>query len=53
MSELLLATELTAEQQEYLHTVQSSAESLLTIVNEILDFSKIQADQPERPTHRR
>ncbi len=43
MSEVLLGTELNAEQREYLLVVQSSAESLLTIINEILDFSRIEA----------
>lgn len=43
MAELLLSTDLSAEQQEYAETIQGSAEALLTILNEILDFSKIEA----------
>jgi PAS domain S-box-containing protein len=43
MTELALETRITREQREYLSTIQSSAESLLTLVNEILDFSKIEA----------
>jgi len=43
ISDLLLKTELDGEQQEYAATMQSSAESLLTILNDILDFSKIEA----------
>jgi two-component system, sensor histidine kinase and response regulator len=43
MSEILLDTELTPEQQEYARTVHDSGEILLTIINDILDFSKIEA----------
>ena len=43
MTELVLGTELTATQREYLTLVLQAGESLLTIINEILDFSKIEA----------
>jgi two-component system sensor histidine kinase/response regulator len=43
MTELTLETELTPQQREYLGAVQSSAESLLSLLNDILDFSKIEA----------
>ncbi len=47
MTELVLDTTLSEEQQEYLNTVQSSSESLLNLINDILDFSKIEAGQIE------
>lgn len=47
MVELLLDTELTPDQLRSAELVRSSAESLLTILNEILDFSKIDAGHME------
>lgn len=43
MGELLSQTDLDAEQQQFLGHIQSSSESLLHIVNDILDYSKIAA----------
>ncbi|TAA48676.1 ATP-binding protein [Corallincola spongiicola] len=41
--ELLLSDELSAQQSKYLQRVQSSTEHLLSIINDILDYSKIEA----------
>ncbi len=43
MTELVLETELTAEQREDLGLVKISTESLLTAIDDILDFSEIDA----------
>jgi signal transduction histidine kinase/ligand-binding sensor domain-containing protein/CheY-like chemotaxis protein len=50
MTELALETSLTAEQREYLLTVQSSSASLLGILNEVLDLSSIEAGKTESET---
>ena len=43
MTELALSTALSAEQRGFLVTVKSSADRLLSIINEILDYSKLEA----------
>jgi PAS domain S-box-containing protein len=45
MTDLTLETELTSEQRDYIETVKLSADSLLTVINDILDYSKIEADK--------
>jgi signal transduction histidine kinase/CheY-like chemotaxis protein len=47
MTDLVLDTELSGEQQECLKTVKLSGESLLVLINDILDFSKIEAGKME------
>lgn len=47
MIDLSLLTELDGEQREFLETAKSSAKSLLTIIGDILDYSKIEADKIE------
>jgi two-component system, sensor histidine kinase and response regulator len=43
MAHLALKTDLTPKQLDYLNKIQSSANSLLGIINDILDYSKIEA----------
>ncbi len=47
MTDLTLSTELTAEQREYLGTVKSAVDGLLTLINDVLDLSKIEAGRLE------
>ncbi|MDK9707123.1 MAG: ATP-binding protein [Desulforhopalus sp.] len=47
MTELALAGTLTPQQRYCLETVQSSSELLLTLINDILDLSKIEAGKLE------
>jgi PAS domain S-box-containing protein len=43
MTDLLLGTELTGEQREFAEVVRASGEALLHVIDDILDYSKIEA----------
>src|SRR5208282_5684700 len=47
MAELVLSSEITAQQCDYLTMLESSANSLLRVINDILDFSKIESGRLE------
>lgn len=47
MTEIMLRTEVTEEQAEYLSNIKVSGDSLLNIINDILDFSKIESGKME------
>lgn len=45
MSHLILQTQLSKKQENYIQKIDSSSRNLLEIINDILDFSKIEAGQ--------
>ena len=47
MNAILLGTQLTEEQRECAIAVRESAESLLAVINDILDISKLEAGRLE------
>ena len=50
MNSLLLKTELSDEQRSYARTIRSSGKALLTLINDILDRSKVEAGKLELVT---
>jgi signal transduction histidine kinase/DNA-binding response OmpR family regulator len=51
MTELLLHTQLTLQQREFVEIIHTSSNALLTIINEILDFSKIESGKLDIEKH--
>jgi len=51
MTNLLLDTQLSDKQRNFVDIVKSSSNSLLTIINDILDFSKIESGKLELENH--
>jgi two-component system, sensor histidine kinase and response regulator len=47
MTELVLGTQLSTEQRQYLNMVYEAGQSLLGVINDILDFSKVEAGKLE------
>jgi two-component system sensor histidine kinase/response regulator len=47
MTDLVLETNLTPEQEEYITGVKKSAESMMTLINDLLDFTKVEAQKVE------
>ncbi|TNJ65801.1 GAF domain-containing protein [Paenibacillus hemerocallicola] len=51
MTDLLLESDLTPEQKEYAHIIRKSMDALLTVMNDILDFTKMESGRMELEEH--
>jgi len=51
MASLLSATSLSKEQEEYTETIKNCGDALLSIINDVLDFSKIESGSMELDQH--
>jgi PAS domain S-box-containing protein len=51
MAQLLALTQLTDEQQDFVQTILDSGDALLTVINDILDFTKIGSGNLELESH--
>ncbi len=47
MTDLVLETNLSPEQEEYITGIKKSAESMMTLINDLLDFTKVEAKKLE------
>ena len=50
MTDLVLETNLTPEQEEYITGIKKSAESMMSLINDLLDFTKVEAQKVELET---
>ncbi|OZQ63041.1 hybrid sensor histidine kinase/response regulator [Paenibacillus sp. VTT E-133280] len=51
MIDLLMETDLTSEQKEYSEIIRKSADTLITVINDILDFTKMESGKMEVEEH--